>query len=306
MRFIVKPLNDRTAKLASNDTYRKLLKIAKDKRKDLISDTIYRDAYDTPDGKQSRVEDQLALSYFYKCAYCERITKADIEHYRPKKEVKNIKHDGYYWLCYEWSNLIPSCVTCNREGAKHNYFDIFGTRVTEPTFINGGSDLDLFQNNAANSPLIDEIPGLLHPEIDDPTQYFHFDVDKKNLKDGIRLKPASTGDQNEQRSLSTIKICKLNRQELRIDRVRVVVKPFVVAVDELINLNMGNHNGIIDELNKQILALFAHATDDELSHTLLRKYIIESENNFKSIVLPFFKPNRQALILSAFQSKYHS
>src|SRR5579872_571430 len=125
MRFVKKGLETRTARLSSEETYRDLLNIIHTKDKGLIKEVIYRDSYDTPDGKRSRVEDQLAKSYSYKCAYCERICKADIEHYRPKKAVdEEAQHPGYYWLCYEWSNLLPSCITCNREGSKHNHFPV--------------------------------------------------------------------------------------------------------------------------------------------------------------------------------------
>jgi hypothetical protein len=62
-----------------------------------------------------------------KCAYCEQKIYSDqhgdLDHFRPKGavadenyepvmiavdgEVKD--HPGYYWLCYNWKNLLPSC-----------------------------------------------------------------------------------------------------------------------------------------------------------------------------------------------------
>jgi uncharacterized protein (TIGR02646 family) len=178
----------------------------------LITDSIYREAYDTPDGKRSRVEDQLALSYKHKCAYCERLCKADIEHYRPKKKVSGQTSDpGYYWLCYEWSNLIPSCATCNREGAKHSHFPVLGQwAITHPVLDDGKLDLDKFKANI--SPLIDERPYLLHPEINEPADYLAFEIDAH--KQGIRIK----GIDVDGRGDKTIAICKLNRQELLLDR----------------------------------------------------------------------------------------
>lgn len=168
MRFVVKNEKDKTKKLSSKETYEEIKNLCLNKDKDLISDNVYRDTYDTKDGKRSRVEDQLAISYHNKCAYCERICKADIEHYRPKKKVSNEEdHDGYYWLCYEWSNLIPSCITCNRDGGKHNKFPILGTRVNEPPKLLNDNELDLDKFKANNHPLIDETPYLLHPEVDD-------------------------------------------------------------------------------------------------------------------------------------------
>lgn len=58
-----------------------------------------------------------------KCAYCEsRIEHAaytDIEHYRPKGRVRQgtgspATEPGYWWLAYEWDNLLLACPRCNR------------------------------------------------------------------------------------------------------------------------------------------------------------------------------------------------
>lgn len=74
-----------------------------------------------------------------KCAYCEchipgRNFSADAEHYRPRNEVtalvngKRAKikvngadHPGYFWLAYDWRNLVPSCEGCN-SAAKRTLF----------------------------------------------------------------------------------------------------------------------------------------------------------------------------------------
>ena len=57
-----------------------------------------------------------------KCWYCEaklRRTPYDVDHFRPKKTVTIDrvalgKHEGYYWLAYNWKNFRLSCVHCNR------------------------------------------------------------------------------------------------------------------------------------------------------------------------------------------------
>ena len=73
-----------------------------------------------------------------KCAYCEKkIEKpyeSELEHYRPKKEVTYVndkpvtiikngvetKHPGYYWLVYDWENLLISCQICNKPNNNEN------------------------------------------------------------------------------------------------------------------------------------------------------------------------------------------
>lgn len=65
------------------------------------------------------------------CCYCEtRIvgTAGEIEHFRPKDGYKQDKMDkplhkpGYYWLAYEWTNMLVACSVCNN--TKRNYFPI--------------------------------------------------------------------------------------------------------------------------------------------------------------------------------------
>jgi len=73
-----------------------------------------------------------------KCAYCEKFIFTDqfgdIDHFRPKAAIKNkdgsdvmiivnnqeVKHEGYYWLTYDWKNLLPSCILCNRPSKHHS------------------------------------------------------------------------------------------------------------------------------------------------------------------------------------------
>jgi hypothetical protein len=75
------------------------------------------------------------------CAYCESPLKfdryrGDAEHYRPKGSVMwrdlatnkktkarcklsdgtEIDHPGYFWLAYDWRNLMPACADCNSGG----------------------------------------------------------------------------------------------------------------------------------------------------------------------------------------------
>lgn len=71
-----------------------------------------------------------------KCCFCECKTKAvghlgsgDVEHFRPKagyqqQEKDKLSELGYYWLAYQWDNLLLSCEDCNRL-FKKNLFPLF-------------------------------------------------------------------------------------------------------------------------------------------------------------------------------------
>lgn len=72
--------------------------------------------------KDKHVVAALKQLFLSKCAYCEsRITATapiEIEHYRPKGRVLEADgkvRKGYKWLALEWTNLLPSCIDCNRE-----------------------------------------------------------------------------------------------------------------------------------------------------------------------------------------------
>jgi uncharacterized protein (TIGR02646 family) len=299
MRFVNKPNKDKTTKLSSIATYNELLEIAR-KNSTNIKDSIYRDSYKDKDEMRSKVEDQLALSYHNKCAYCERLCKADVEHYRPKKGVKeDSAHGGYYWLCYEWTNLLPACVKCNRDGAKLTKFPILGKRQNSPSFLASG-DLDLKESRVKSKLLISEKALLLHPEVDKPEDFFEFEIDKK--KEGIRIK----GIDKDKRGENTIDICLLNRQELRLERVENVINHFKISVESVFAMHQDGEYSEAEFVNQVLLhikILVKNSTNEKSTHTYLRKYIVKSNDNFKNIVIPFFPVKLRKIVFEAFKSR---
>jgi hypothetical protein len=99
----------------------------------------------------TELRDWLMEHVFYeKCAYCERSISGyygDAEHFRPKSAVRYkdsagelvkpsceiphpagndvlpLVHPGYFWLAYDWHNLVPACVFCNSGLGKNERFD---------------------------------------------------------------------------------------------------------------------------------------------------------------------------------------
>lgn len=298
MRGIIRTENTIPEKLDCQETRDALKEIALTGNRKLIRSAIYRDSYDTPDGRGSKVIDALNLSYDNKCAYCERICKADVEHYRPKKKVReSINHPGYYWLCYEWTNLIPSCINCNREGAKHDQFPVLANYVIAPTIDQNG-EIDLRTQIFSNSPLSDELPELIHPEEPnfDPFAFFDFEVDENLL--GIRMR----GIDDALRGDSTIKICLLNRQELRVDRKNQVILDFKTSIDGFFfqrDEGLIDDVVLVDRMLDAIRALSQKAIRQDFTFTFLRQYILRSIENFEKVVIPFFEPQKHKLILEA-------
>lgn len=69
----------------------------------------------------SSVKRALVDAQHGKCCFCESKTgmDGDVEHYRPKAAFSQAKRGriegpGYYWLAYEWSNLLLCCAICNQ------------------------------------------------------------------------------------------------------------------------------------------------------------------------------------------------
>ena len=108
-----------------------------------------------------------------KCAYCEcylaDFQRGDVEHFRPKKAVsdafgQSVPHPGYYWLAYNWRNLLPSCQMCNQLTevkdqviGKGTRFPVMGTHATTPETV------------------IEEEPLLIHPAIENPGDHLFVD-----------------------------------------------------------------------------------------------------------------------------------
>jgi hypothetical protein len=148
--------------------------------------------------------------YYNKCGYCETpLNEAGysitIDHYRPTGKLKDDNsHPGYYWLAYEWTNLVPACQKCN--GIKSSYFPIKGKRVDRPPLK--GRELDSDACKADSKKHCDEKPLLLHPEVDQPEKHLVF------LEDG-RIEGLTP------RGNVTIKICKLDRETLNFARKKL-------------------------------------------------------------------------------------
>jgi hypothetical protein len=105
----------------------------------------------------------------------------DVEHYRPKGGVTDENdnpveiddgrggkrpHPGYYWLAYDATNLLPSCIACNRPNkvgkarvGKWNRFPVIGNHAS------------------TKSEIPRETPLLLNPLVptDDPAKHLVFD-----------------------------------------------------------------------------------------------------------------------------------
>jgi uncharacterized protein (TIGR02646 family) len=121
------------------------------------------------------VRKALEMSFKGKCGYCEMpvegSTGYEIDSFRPRSRAVNLDgtllSDYYWWLVYEWDNLIFSCPTCNK--LKGSRFPIEGTRVPI--------------GEKSEEKLLEERPLLLDPCRDFPEEELIFDEKGKVASD---------------------------------------------------------------------------------------------------------------------------
>lgn len=197
MRSVKKDFDNPPEQLQSENCQKKIKDVLRQKNGQTVSSNYYG---------HSTIRRNLEKLYHGKCAYCETKVAGGvlrIDHYRPKDKLKeDSTHTGYYWLGYEWSNLLPACEKCNR--AKSNAFplEVTGIRVIKPP-------LSRLSWRANSNTLLDEKPLLLNPEIDEPESDFIF------CRNG-EIKPLT------EKGEKTNQICDLNRSDLVIARKKVV------------------------------------------------------------------------------------
>lgn len=213
-----------------------------------------------------------------KCYYCEStsevVASLQVEHYRPKKRMDDENRreipdtHGYYWLGIEWSNLVLACSKCNGRGAKGNIFTVQGKRIKNGTSFTRAGRYNRATCIADQSPLIDEKPDLLHPEIDDAFQYLKFD------REGRISHKLPRGER-------TIKICRLDRKQLNIAR-NDLINVFNDSFWEVVGWHK---DGIIT--GEQVMPIFwtkCIALRDRLKrnepYTLLVRYMIDCFDDF--------------------------
>ena len=298
MRLVVKDQQKKPAILTNPRTPDALHQLVNSGDTSLIREALYQAPYTDAEGKrQMQVRDELNKYYHGKCAYCETDCKAEVEHYRPKKGVAGDKlHPGYYWLCYEWSNLIPSCHDCNTSGGKGNKFPVQGSRQSSPPLTPAGQ-IDQDKIKADSSHLLAEKPYLLHPEIDDPIKFLGVEIDPRG--EGLRM----TGlDGINQRGDQTIQITNLNRENLKINRLRTL-RNFIASINTIFHLLITKH--IQAEKLEVALQISFHQMDDDvrdvkLQHTLLRRYAVANVAQFSALVLPLLESTQLSIVLAAF------
>lgn len=186
---------------------------------------------------ETEVKDALEKLFHGKCAYCEsnfrHIAPEDIEHWRPKGAVVlddgTEQKPGYYWLAATWSNLLPSCIDCNRRRRQEDVRDPANAQSGKQNLFPVADEGHRWvKHDQANQN--GEVPLLLDPCEDDPVDFIGVD-DKGVVRE---LKPVGTPEND--RARESIDVFGLNRSELVDERKKELA--LVKAICREIELNV--------------------------------------------------------------------
>ena len=147
------------------------------------------------------VKETLKTMQHDKCAFCEakitHIQYGDVEHFRPKggwcqNDEDTLHRPGYYWLAYEWQNLLLACQLCNQRH-KRNLFPL---------------DDPAKRASSHQDDIEPEQPVFINPTLENPEQHVTFH--------GADPTPVN----GSKRGRETIRALGLHRPELREIRAK--------------------------------------------------------------------------------------
>ena len=141
------------------------------------------------------VKEQMMKDQHGKCAYCEQYKNGDfgcVEHYRPKGGFGSpLQKPGYYWLAYEWQNLLFSCSECNTS-YKRNLFPLVNENA----------------RNIEHRDISNEEPAIINPVTTDPGDHIEFSE--------FIIRPKLIDGQESLQGKTTIGVFRLNdRKDLK-------------------------------------------------------------------------------------------
>ncbi|HEY0481955.1 MAG TPA: hypothetical protein VGD37_30765, partial [Kofleriaceae bacterium] len=194
------------------------------------------------------VKAALVAMQHEKCAFCEakplHVSDGDVEHFRPKGAVRQadsepMQRPGYYWLAYDWQNLLFACERCNRRHKK-NLFPL-----SEPAR----------RARSHRDAAAGEAPVFIDPSAEDPERYISF---REHV-------PIAVG--GNVRGEQTIDALGLRRPALNADRER-----HLAQVRHL--LAVASNTDVPENLRAQSRALLAKLTAVDAEYSRMSRVAV--------------------------------
>jgi uncharacterized protein (TIGR02646 family) len=259
MISIDKTTVEKPSVLDNNTIQSRLLKIKNKEKPGKEINNLYND---------KDVRATLNELYNNKCAYCEGITNtakftSRIDHFRPKNGIKSVEnHKGYFWLGYEWSNLLPTCEKCNIK--KSNEFPLLeeeSTRISDNLEVEGFLENNNFNFDNFNIKKLEkENRLLLNPEIDKVEEHLYFSPtgEIKYLTD---------------KGEKSIEVYDLNRNSLILER-RSIIDDIIQEVIDIFS-NYQQHSDLLMKFFNDKIAY-----TEENEYSFFRFFIKHFFNSF--------------------------
>lgn len=206
--------------------------------------------YDWPFNKEidKELKEHLHKVFYGKCGYCETKIESPelgtVDRYRPNNGVRDeneFHQDLYWWLTFEWDNLIYCCKQCNQ--FKGNYFPIKGERASN-----------------AKDNLESEHRLILNPYFDEPGNHLRYGYSNSDHIDALT-----------DEAFQTIELLRLNRTDLLEGR-RKARKEVVDAVESLINGEQIENHTL-----KEYLINIYELDNPRIEFLSYKKWILENE-----------------------------
>jgi uncharacterized protein (TIGR02646 family) len=243
------------------------------------------------------VKEALQALFEGKCAYCETLYASshpmDVEHFRPKSEVRLhdgtvVQQGGYWWLAAEWTNLLPSCIDCNRER-------------NQVEALSGGGKREMKSGKACLFPLLDEAKRVTfdskdkleqeRPALLDPCER-DLAIEKHLLFLPNGLVTAALDDTRRpsERGLRSIEIYGLNRTELvrarqlvlRFVQHRLLVIEALARVLDRTNLPPDLPLLLEEIIHREFEVLWEMRADDQPFAQMVRQVTDEAMKSFET------------------------
>ncbi|WP_144473224.1 HNH endonuclease family protein [Bacillus tropicus] len=239
--------------------------------------TRKRGSYNFKKYKESDVKEKLNDLFHGKCAYCESKYKyvhpMEVEHFRPKAGVKQEREDkrnlsGYYWLAWDWNNLFPSCIKCNRESKQKTH--------ERGKVLTGKGNLfpledDLNRATRHYHSIESEIPLILNPCLDNPEDHIEF------TNNGV-IRPVLIDGDESIKGKTSINVYALDRIDLTIEReeVAILIKEQIERVKSLMEkiIDYPNDPRFGEDLEIEIKKLNSYMQPDK-KYSQMAKQIIK-------------------------------
>ncbi len=179
------------------------------------------------------IKDRLIKIFKNKCGYCEgRAGRGHlhIDHFRDKY--------WYYWLTYEWTNMVLACHKCNSDFKKAQFPLKGDGKISSPPLKNG--ELDFSQFHILSDILENEGRLLLHPAIDNPKEHLTF------------LPSGNIGGTSE-KGKESVKVYGLNSNDLQKLRGNIIVKIVNIILSDYITFIVNNGTDIVPSQIQSII-----------------------------------------------------